>query len=215
MAAGDLTDLAGVKAWGRITDDAANVDTLLSRLITAASAAVKAAVSRTISRATFTEIRSGDDAVGRGMRIYLREYPVNSITSITENGTALTFGTGYDTTKNVIYIADEGILLRQGTTTAGMFSPLSTPGRWQPGQQNITIVYNAGWDFPRAITPVATDLPYDIEQVVCEMVATMFEQGGWKGETTRSYGGASTQMLADLSPQAKMILSQYERGFRL
>src|SRR6185503_10953365 len=117
----------------------AGVDAVIDRLVTAASRIFKTLTSRRIAREVYTsELYDGDRAGSSRSELWLREFPVNSVSLVKENGVALTVGTGYSRTSDVILVGDVGILIRQ-----------SGGERWAPGRQNIEITDNAGWDYPR------------------------------------------------------------------
>ena len=98
----DLTTTGAVISWGRLDaePDQVALAARLAPLVTVASDAARSATSRQLSRAVYADLYAGrarergGDALRNGTRIYLREYPVNSIASITENGVSLTLTTG-------------------------------------------------------------------------------------------------------------------------
>lgn len=215
-AAGDLTTTALVKGYGRITDpDLTTVNALLDRLVSTASEMIRSWTSRQIVRKVYTaEAYDGAEATRGSTRLYLREYPVNSVTTILENGTALSVATGYSTTADTILIPTEGILVRQG---GGVAPNAYRSGRWNAGLQNVIVTYNAGYDYPRVGTPPAylgTDLPFDIEQAATELTVLMFNEGKRIGEGGRNFAGWSVNYVRELNPHIADVIQRYERGFR-
>lgn len=80
MAAGDLTDLATVKAWLGVTTTGS--DTQLTQLITAASVFVKQYLNSEVLSASYTETRK---ALGRDT-LMVSEGPVTAVSSIAWSG---------------------------------------------------------------------------------------------------------------------------------
>jgi len=108
----DLTTLAVVKDELSITDT--SKDTTLSRYITSASAAIAQYCNRVFPSETvkdeFWPDREtyGFQLPGSMMSLQLTRWPVGTVTSVTENGTALVDGTDYRVDK------DNGSLIRLG-----------------------------------------------------------------------------------------------------
>jgi hypothetical protein len=148
MAASDLCNLADLKAW--INMSGSGDDQLLSSLITSVSRTIYAMLSRdTFVPASYTEIRDGNASD----RMFLREWPVISVSSLTVNG--------YSVPAAPALVAS-GVV--QGGWLLEAFAP-ANPGRWQRfmlrgtglgqgygvpykftrGLQNVTIAYNAGF----------------------------------------------------------------------
>lgn len=117
-----LVSLAEVKAYLNITSS--STDEELRGFILWATDISERLTSRTLRRRTLTETQSGS-----GFTVSLNSQPIISVTSVTENGTALTENTDFvvDTIRGVIY---------RGTTTNSRY--------WKPGNDNISITYVAG-----------------------------------------------------------------------
>jgi hypothetical protein len=80
---GDLTSLANLKSWVKVTVD--TDDPLLTRLVSAASAFIQTWLNRQIASASYTENRDG-----HGKRVMpLANYPVTAITGVTVDGVAI------------------------------------------------------------------------------------------------------------------------------
>ena len=203
MAAGDLSTRDVVRAHGAL-GTGTGVDTLLDRLVTASSQIFKSLTSRRISRAVFTENYDGDRAGTGRTELWLRDYPVNSVSSLKENGITLTVGTGYDTTKDAILDPVRGTLIRQNV--AG----------WAPGRQNIEVTSNRGWDYPRVgtggIAPwLETDLPFDIEQAVTELTILLFKERDRIGEGGKVFEKWTTTYIRKLNPYIAEVIDNYTR----
>lgn len=170
----DLTTLANVKAWLKITDT--SLDTLLTRLITATSADFLNEIRRPdlLPEVEYTErlFRREDfprpaqhdyDFYHRAHQaMFLRHYPVNSITSVTVNGDAVNAAT--DPATDTGYWID---LTRSPEDRQKVFL-LSDGGLWYPGfnepwvfMPDIVIIYKGGY----------TTVPPAIEQAVIEWVS--------------------------------------------
>ena len=85
-----LTTLAAVKLEAGISDT--SQDTLFEALINSASAAIRAYTGRELSRTTHTDETY---AVNNHQHLYLNEYPVQSVTSVTLCGVAQVLNTDY------------------------------------------------------------------------------------------------------------------------
>jgi hypothetical protein len=189
----DLTTLAHVKEWLGITDT--SQDAMLSRLISSASQDFLNEINRPdlVPETEYTEhlFRPQDFACNprnvyywnRGyQQIFLKHYPVNSVTTLTSNGEALTLvsdpgdpqsGSGYwfddtlepENRQSVFLLADLGVWY---------------PGGWPAFLPDIVITYEAGYD----------DVPPAIEQAVIELVA--FKRGESQLQSATQTGGAVT-----------------------
>jgi hypothetical protein len=201
MAAGDLTTSAAVVQYGRIADsDMTVANAIMDRLVSAASAAMRSLTSRYLAAATYTaEVYSGDKTLDKRRMIYLREYPVTAVTSVSENGSALTLATGYSTTAQVLVSSEDGTLFRQNVD------------QWLPGRNNIVVTYAAGYTFPRSGT---NDLPYDLEQGVIELALLMFNEAQRIGEKGKAFSDWKLEYERGLNPTIDRVLATYERGFR-
>lgn len=139
----DLTTLANVKGYLNITNS--TDDTLLSRLITAASSFIEKILSRTFTAANYNEFYDGND----GATFLLPYYPVNSITSVT-----------IDT--QVIPLAPDSISNGYGSNVYGVFL---RGYKFTKGYQNVQIAYNAGYSV----------IPLDIEDECIRLVALRYK----------------------------------------
>lgn len=217
MAAGDLTSRAVVKEFTTI---GANVDTLIDRLVTASSEIIKRLTSRRLVKATYTSEFYDGDRAGKGRtELWLREFPVNSVVSVKENGNALVVATGYNPTADVLLVGQEGYLIRQiGTTGTAYYRPGRGAG-WAPGRQNIELTYTAGWDYPRVGTAgvapwLDTDLPFDIEQAATELTVLLFNERNRIGDGGKTFEKWTVNYIRKLNPAIADVISAYERGFR-
>src|SRR3972149_430338 len=195
---GDLTNKGAVKTHGEVT--VADSDPAIDRFISIASSLFKRETAWPVSRVQRTDVLDGDRSYrGARPRLDLPHWPINSVTSLKENGKTLSVGTGYDTSLDVLIYAQHGYLVRQRATTVPPYD-----FHWAAGMQNIEITYNAGYDFPRVTDGSANDLPTDLpralEMVVIELVSLMFNERKRMGEGGKSYADWNVQFIRELNP---------------
>lgn len=161
MAAGDLTTLAAVKLWLDLTTT--NSDPLLTALVTEVSAFVENTLQRSILTATHVDICRGTG----GSRFQLRNWPVQSITSIAWAGETIT--------AQASVVGDTS-----GVCTDGRSVILI--GSRMPYNQPVQVTYVAGYD----------TVPADLSLAVTELVGEAYSSRTHIGETSHSSSGATT-----------------------
>lgn len=162
MAAGDLTDLASVRAMTGVSST--NDDAYLASLITAISAYVPISLCRAgILTATYQEIRTGN---GRN-KMLLRQGPVQQVSLVEWQGYSL--ATQGDIINGTGGIATDG----RSVYLINDIFPVNMP---------VRITYVAGW----------TTVPADMQNAVTELVAEAYTRRKHIGEVTHSQGGATT-----------------------
>jgi len=185
MAFGDLCPLADVKAWLQTGQTAFpdTDDTLLTRLITAASQFIQSWLNRQIALADWQEVRDGSG----GQRLAFANFPVSAVLSLSIDGLAIPpaptgggYGAGY------------------------VFSPTELALRgyvFTRRAQNVVVAYTAGY--------VST--PLDIAQACIELVCQRYRERTRIGEVSRALGGSETVSFSqqDMSDDVKLLLSQY------
>lgn len=141
-------------------------DSILERQINSVSSFVSAYCNRKFIADTYTEYYKG---TGR-QKLVLRQYPINTITSVKVDSAALTAGTDYVTADST-YL-DQGIIFKNdGWTWEGYLTGLV--GEPTAPLDNIEVVYSAGY----TLSPESTrTLPYDIEDAVISMCADTYGQ---------------------------------------
>lgn len=154
-----------VEAKSHLGITVADHDTLLEALVDGSSAAIEAYCRNIFVQRTVTEI-----AAGSVKRLYLKSYPIVSVTSITDPASNTVPSTDY-----VIYKA-EGMLLHAGNWPVAQDTN-GNVARW-------SVVYVAG----RAANTAAVDA--DVKLACKLLVATRFSQ--------RS-GGIASKSVGDLS----------------
>lgn len=167
MAAVDgLCTLANVKLLLGISDT--TQDTLLEALITRASAAICAHTGRVLKRATYT---SEPYAVNGQLYLYLKQWPIQAITSVTLGGAALAVNVGY-------YLSDAdalaGRLYRPQGWNGATLSRGLIPDAYE-GDRDILVTYTAGYYLPDDVTTPPADahyvagaadsLPFDLQAI--------------------------------------------------
>jgi hypothetical protein len=185
MAFGDLTTLVEVKAWLQIGQAAFpdTDDTLLARLITAASQFIQKWLNRNIASADWYEVRDGTG----GQRLTFGNFPVTAVLSLSVDGLAIPpasgdggFGAGY------------------------VFSPTELALRgyvFTRRPQNVEITYTAGYSV----------IPSDIAQACIDLVCLRYRERTRIGEVSRAISGSETVSYSqrDMSEHVKLLLSQY------
>ena len=151
-----LTSLVRVKEFLNI--DGSGDDDRLNTLIAAASAEIQGATNRKIIQATVTDERV--DSYGDS-RINVREYPIISVSSLTENDSALVEDTGFE--------------MKAQDLAAGQIIRIATgaPTSWARGERVVTVTYSHGY----------ATVPADIQQAATELVA--FDYHSEKGSGAR------------------------------
>jgi len=200
-----LTTLAAVKLEAGITDT--SKDTLLEALINDASAAIRVYLDREITRTTHTAELY---AVNANQYLYLKEYPVQSITSVTLGGVAQTAGTDYwlDGAPGRLY------------RPAGWVGTYYTRGTFPDiyaGARDISVTYVAGWYLPAdplyaagATASLPLAITYACNRAVVSRLRTIlnnadgvkqYSEGGisttWFGpEATKAFNGGFDDVVA-------------------
>ena len=139
-----LTSLARVKEFLNISGS--TDDDRINTLIAAVSAEIQGAIGRKIIQATVTDERVdsiGDHVIG------VNEYPIISVSSLSEDGTALTEDTGFE--------------MKAQDLARGQIVRLSggDPTAWASGRRIVTVTYSHGY----------ATVPEDIKQAATELVA--------------------------------------------
>jgi len=154
MSAYDLTTLAALKAWLGLPATASPNDATLSALITGASRAIYALLSRPgLLPQSYSETIDGESR-----RLFLRHWPVLQIASVTLDGFAIPPATP------VSGPCDCGYLLRP--------DDVAPPGRQQaldifgwhvrPRRQNLVVAYSAGYAVQSEAQSVPLATPWSL-----------------------------------------------------
>lgn len=182
MATGDLTTLADVKAYLSPQLVTTADDTLLARLITAASQFIQSWLNRTIASAAYTDTRNGTG----GTRLFLRNRPVTAVSSLTIDGVAVTASDPPPLAAGYLF-DDSAIYLVGGQC-------------FSKGAQNIVIGYTAGF----AATPP------EIEQACIALVALRYKERDRIGQASKNLGGEVVSFQQkDMPADVATLLDQY------
>ncbi len=209
MATRPITDAGKVSAAaypGFVGQD----DQEIERVLLAATELIHGMIAPRLvvaDTADYAETHSGALAVGRAKcGLYLKCYPVISITAIKENGVALTFGTGYAANPpDVLVDMEQGILTRSTNVSAvretlGAFYGKSY-GLWAPGLQNVTVDYRGGWE--------PDQVPADLQQWCIEEAVKMRAQALAPGVDSVARSAASQQRDHRPSPMSERTRMKY------
>ena len=176
----DLTELSKAREWIGIKTEAD--DTLLARLIKAASAFIASFLSRTILSASYVEYRDG--AGGDSMSCL--NYPVTAVSGVEINGVAIPLATG--TVSYGYQFSDKQIILRGYKFTRG--------------KRNVKLSYTAGY----------ATVPLDLEQACLELVAYKYRSRDWVGQSTKIVGAENvTFVTKEIPDNALGTLKRWSR----
>lgn len=175
----DLTTLANVKSWISVTG--ASDDALLTRLITATSAAVEQYCERTFASAAQTVTRNGNDK----SVMPFPNAPVTAVASVTVDGTAIparpsVTGSGFSFDEQYLYLAGY---------------------RFTRGMQNVVLAFTSGFS--------AT--PGDLEQAVIDVVAFKYRGRERIGQASKILQNETVTFLRDVPPDVMRVLDNYRR----
>ena len=192
----DLTTTAILKAWASPDLDSSR-DAELALCVTRASVWVEEQSSWVIGTVTYTaKAFDGDEIRGPNLFLPTRHRYVATPSAITENGTALTIATGYDTSADVIAT---GLLDRNEQAR------LQRRGSWSAGLQNIAVTYVAGY--------AAGSIPADIEQLANEVAWIFFKAPMSIGRSTVTKAGHAATIDKALTPLSLMTLERLREAF--
>lgn len=184
MAAGDLTDLASVKAWLDIPTGTTASDALLSSLITSASTFIKQYLNSEILSAPYTETRR---AYGHS-DLVVSQGPISAVSSVAWDSQSITQA-GNPLTGAVGFLFD-------GRT-------ISLVGACFPYRAYVVVAYTAGY----ATTPA------DIQQACNEIVGEAFKRRDRIGQNSKSLGGGVSEVIsfstADMNQTTAAALNPY------
>jgi hypothetical protein len=190
MSPNDLTTLPALKAWLGLPSSASPNDATLAALITAASRAIYAWLSRPgLSPQNYSEILDGESA-----RIPLRHWPVLSIASLTIDNLVV---------PPVVAGVRHGYLLQSGDSAPpGRQQAVDIFGCWPlRGRQNIAIAYQAGYAISGEMQTFPAATPWQ--------VAAAAPYGPWNGDLGVVYAatGAALTMVASSPSAGQYVVS--------
>jgi hypothetical protein len=141
------------------------------------------------------------DGTGHGM-MFLRNSPIQTVTSLSINGSPVTLSSGYGSTGFLINTARTALVISGGSGVA--YSGVGGGACFNEGVQNIHIVYTAGY----------TRTPPDIERACVKQVALTYKRRDWIGLKSKTMsGGAGTTSYQDYECDAEVegILGYYQK----
>ena len=123
--------------------------------------------------------------------ISLDQRPIISIISVTEDGTALTFGSDYTAynTKDVYVDMARGKLRRNGSL-------------WSPGYANIVVTYRAGY-------ATEQDVPSDLKMAAGALAILFYRASGSIGIQSAQRGASSVGLIYELPDIYQQVILRY------
>jgi len=154
MSPYDLTNLSALKAWLGLPAGASPNDATLAALITAASRAVYAALSRPgLLPQSYSEVVDGESE-----RLFLRHWPVLQVTSVTLEGEAIPPAAPASGRPTLGYL-----LRADDDAPPGRQQALDIFGRRvRPRRQNLVVDYTAGYAVQGEARAVPSATPWTL-----------------------------------------------------
>lgn len=208
-----LTTLASVKAELGITDT--TQDTLLEALISGISAQIGVYLKRTLKKTThLTE----PYAVNNMLSLYLKDYPIQSVSEVKLSGAVLSSGSGY-------FLSGEDALAGRLYREQGWMGKTLQRGTFPDtfsGARDVTVSYVSGYLLPADVGYVAGNsdsLPMAIQfacnRAVCERFRATESQSDNLDSLTEgglSYDFTDTmRTVSGLSQTVEAMLCAYKR----
>lgn len=175
----DLTTLVNAKAWLGLTDT--TDDTLLTRLVSAVSAAAESRMGRSIALHAYTVTLNGS---GKCVLAF-PDRPVATVTSVTVDGVAIPPSSGPGAAG---YQFDQSFLYLVGY-------------EFTRGRQNVVLQYNAG----------LSSTPLDLEQAVLDIIAFKYKERDRIGQSSKILAGETIGFFRDVPPDALRVIDDYGR----
>jgi Phage gp6-like head-tail connector protein len=201
----DLVSLQEVKKYLRIGKTSAHDDEL-NAIIPAVSEDIRSYTGFDWDARTYTELRNGNGQPSiTALKAGPPGPPITAVTSVKEDGVALTVATGYSTAADVIVNLERGVFTRRpGSSNLGW--PVF-PGRWSEGVLNLELVYLTGY----AIDAI----PGDIKLLAKYACAIYFKHldAKWQGIQSRASGQGSVSIVEELPKMYRGILEGNRRVF--
>lgn len=199
----DLVLLSDVKAWLKIAQSNTDDDGLLQICITGFSRYVLNRTGRTsFGIETYTEIIDGNGA----QQLFLRNYPITSVTSVTIGSYSAPQSTGLTIPGWYIDGHQKSIVMRSLGGSFQMVPYSISPQFFYQGRGNIQVIYTAGYAF----------LPEDLYEACMETIAVIYARKDWKDMLSRALaiqGGSGTTAFRKefLAPGVDEIIRFYQR----
>ena len=212
----NLTTLANTKMIAGISATSTKYDGTLLLLISRCSGVIRRYLSRELTRATYDELIAPTSR----QLLLLKEWPIVSVTSVTDRGNAAVLNTDYrcdlqDMARGVVYKED-------GWGPINLVSGLTQD--IQAAARTVQVVYVAGYYLPddasHYVEGGADSLPIELSMVCEELVAIRFQKtkAGAHGLSSYKEGGisfawkdASTGNEFGISDEQASVLNAYKR----
>ena len=199
-----LTSKARVKSY--LDFSGTGEDTLIDILIELVSARVADYCDRTFEQETNrVEYPFGGTGV-----LHMKLFPITSITSIHEDSERA-FGSGTLVDSTEYYCAgdaaDRGLIIREASWKRELTG--SYHNTWLRGIDIIKVTYSGGY----AVTSGVTGVPDDLQRVIAQQVAYLYNRRTALGITSVSGGEGSQSFTGDYEflPEVKRGLQKYRR----
>lgn len=211
MALIAIGDVGELKDWA--PDQDALDDHVLERCLLASSGYIERRIGRVVvSDADITELHDGTGpSIGgkESRELFLRNAPIVSVTSVTENSKALYTVSGYTASADVIADLERGRLWRRTSASipANVIEPPERLVGWAPGVQNISIVYLPGYGTDPVDSP-----PVDLKQAAYEVAWWLYKNAPRLGISSKSRQAGSLSFdkeIARAIPMAHLTINHY------
>jgi len=192
-----LTDVATVKSFIDLTGS--TYDNLIELLVNACSEWIENETGRVLlaSEEDVIELHDGDFDYSGQNKIFAKQYPINSITSIEYKTGSLDNPTWVEFTENDYVVDERAGIIHFTNSFGGSLKSLL------PNRQNIRLTYQGGYD----------NAPSDLALACIKMVAKEFNKRKSQGVTAESVGGGSVTWNEQVDPEVIKIIQKYRRFF--
>ena len=186
MSAYDLTTVANAKAWLGLPSEPTTSDTMLAALVTAASRAVYAALSRTsLLPQTYTDTIDLESD-----RVYLANWPVQRVISVVLDGLAVPPATPAGTPPTLGFLLQPGDIAPPGRPQA-----LDIFGRrYHRRRQSLIVTYQAGYAIEAETWTAPAAAPY--------LITAAAPFGAWAGDLGVIYSSSGIALQATTTAPA-------------
>lgn len=193
--------VAELKVYLGIPSSNTDFDAVLEDLLNQAARKIENALGRIIkdSGSDITEIQDGDPEDEGQYMIQVKNFPINSFTSLAfNNGTPSTPNWVVESADNYERDDELGILY-----LARDYSPFNRP--IPRGRQNVRILYQGGY--------ADADIPDDLILALHMQAAKLYEKRKSQGMVAESVAGTSISWNKDKEEELQEILNGYKRYF--
>jgi len=200
----DLVNLDQVKDYLGLQTTNTDDDGLIQLLISGFSQFVlnKTGIKSFNSTSSYTDTYDGNG----NQRLFLRQYPIVSLTSVTIGYYSCPISTSFGVPGVFVEDSRKSIAFR---TAVGAFNPPQSiyPYSFTPGQGNIVVVYSAGYTF----------VPFDLQEMAMKVVAINYKRKDTIDQANKSItsGGGTAGVLRyrdwAMPPECMETLRYYMR----